>query len=667
MSTFVHLLAWFRRPAIGVALTLLTCASIAGLLRFPAPQALDRLLYDARVRGQTAPAEDRVVIVDIDERSLAKVGRWPWPRETVGELIGRLSDAGSSAIGVDIVFAEPQREPGQDASLARQLQGRPVVLGYYFTSDRGGQRSGQLPAPVMDALALPDSGHRVTSWTGYGANQPGLQHSAAAGGFFNPIVDEDGVVRALPLLAEFDGALYESLVVALLRRHLDAGNLRLGSDALVLKGSRGTATIPLSDGLSAMVPFARLEGDAADSRIRSLAAVDVLQGRVPADALRGRIVLIGTSAPGLTDLRATPLRAAFPGVEVHAALLSGALGGAQPMIRERSEFSTTVGVLAAAAAGLGLAFGLPMVGAVGAVVFSVVAAVGIWLTGSIAWSNFGLVVPVAAGLMLVALLTLLNLAAGYFVEGRARRAVAVLFGEYVSPALVERMMRDPRRFAATGSENRELTILFVDIRGFTRIAETMQPEPLREYINAFLTAMTDVVHRYGGTVDKYIGDAVMAFWGAPIEDPQHADHAVAAALAMLEEVTRLNQSFEARGLPLIRIGVGINTGVVRVGDMGSRVRRSYTVIGDAVNLASRFESLTKQFDAPIIVGESTVQQARGHCFSELGRASVVGRTEAVRIFAPESLAVTRPMHDGKNDTDEQSSGDRLNEGARIRL
>ena len=666
MGAFVRLLAWFRRPAIGVALTTLACASVVGLLNVSAPQVLDRLLYDARIRSQTAPAEDRVVIVDVDERSLAQVGRWPWPRQTMGELIGRIGDAGASAIGVDIVFAEPQREAGQDASLANQLHGRPVVLGYYFTSDRGGLRSGQLPPPVMDSLVLTGSGHRVTSWNGYGANQAGLQRSAAAG-FFNPVVDDDGVVRALPLLAEFGGGLYESLAVAVLRHHLGAGSLRLEADALVLKGPRGTARIPLSEGLSAMVPFARLEGTSDGSRVRSFSAVDVLQGRVSAQTLRGRIVLIGTSAPGLTDLRATPLRAAFPGVEVHAALISGALGDAHTVIRERSEFSTMVGLAATAAAGLALAFGLPMVGAVGAVVFSAVAAAGIWLTGAIGWSNFGLVVPVAAGLMLVALLTLLNLAAGYFVEGRARRAVGLLFGEYVSPALVERMMLDPSRFAATGSENRELTILFVDIRGFTRIAETMQPDALREYINAFLTAMTDVVHRYGGTVDKYIGDAVMAFWGAPIEDPQHADHAVAAALAMLEEVTRLNQGFEARGLPLIRIGVGINTGVVRVGDMGSRVRRSYTVIGDAVNLASRFESLTKRYDAPIIVGEPTVQLARGHSFVELGRASVAGRAEPVRIFAPESLAVTRPLHDGNTPSHEQSSGDHLNEGARIRL
>ncbi len=658
----LRLLAWLRRPVLGVALTVLACAATIGVVSFPVADALDRLLYDTRLRAQTAQPDDRVLIVDIDERSLAMGGRWPWPRATVGDLIGRLADAGAAVIGVDVVFAEEQREPGHDEALAQRLQGLPVVLGYYFTSDREGARVGELPMPVMDARALPATGHRVTSWNGYGANLPQLQRAAAGAGFFNPAIDDDGVVRALPVLAEHRGQLYESLAVAVLRLYLGDASLRLERHALSLEGGRGKARIPLSEGLTALVPFA-----GGPSRFRTISALDVLAGRLRADELRGRIVLVGTSAPGLTDLRATPLRAAFPGVEVHATLIASVLDRSAPQIRERSETGIAVGALATATAGLALAFGLPAVGAVGAVVFSAVAAVGLWLAGSIAWANFAVVVPVAAGMILVAVVTLLNLAAGYFVEGRARRAVAGLFGEYVSPALVERMMRDPQRYGVAASENRELSILFVDIRGFTRIAETMEPEPLREYINAFLTSMTEVVHRYGGTVDKYIGDAVMAFWGAPIDDPQHADHAVAAALAMLDEVQRLNQSFELRRLPLIRIGVGINPGVVRVGDMGTKLRRAYTVIGDAVNLASRFEALTKQFDAPIIVGETTMTQARGHSFVELGRARVVGRGEPVRIFAPASLAGQAPVPSENGRSDGQSSGDRLDEGARIRL
>lgn len=657
------LLEWLRRPLVGLALAALASVAVIDESAIPLTGALDRALYDARLRAATAQADERVVIVDIDERSLAEQGRWPWSRSKVGELIAGISDAGASVVGVDVVFAEAQAERGEDAALAQRLAGRPVVLGYYFSSDRGGQASGVLPRPVAQAAHLREQGHALTSWNGYGANLEAIQQAAAGAGFFNPMVDADGVVRALPLLAEHGGNVYESLAVAVLRRHLGDASLEIRPEALRLAGARGNVEIALSQGTTALVPFA----GATAQRFEYVSADDVLARRVSPERFRGRIVLVGTSAPGLTDLRATPVSPVFPGVEIHATLISAALEEGGVALKRRSELGSALGFAAAAALGLALSFALPLLGAVGVILASTVSLAGLWVGASIAWSNFGLVVPLAAAMLLVATLATLNLGAGYFIEGRARRAVAGLFGEYVSPALVERMMRDPRRYASPASENRELTILFVDIRGFTRIAETMEPEALREYINTFLTAMSEVVHRYGGTVDKYIGDAVMGFWGAPMDDPQHADHAVAAALSMLDEVQRLNQAFELRGVPLIRIGVGINTGVVRVGDMGSKLRRAYTVIGDAVNLASRLEGLTKHFDVPIIVGETTMVQARSHSFSELGKAQLNGRNEPVRVYTPASLAgsSTRPFQ--KGNMGHESSGERLDEGARIRL
>ncbi|MCL4747285.1 MAG: adenylate/guanylate cyclase domain-containing protein, partial [Burkholderiaceae bacterium] len=620
-----------RRSLLGLALVALACVAVLDESALPLTSALDRALYDARLRAQSVAPDPSVVIVDIDERSLAAQGRWPWSRGTMAELLGAIADAGASAVGVDVVFAEVQAQPGEDEALARRIAGRPIVLGYYFSSDRDGQTSGTLPPSVTASQALREQGHSFTTWTGYGANLHSIQAAAAGAGFFNPVVDSDGVVRALPLLAEFDGRIYESLAVSVLRRHLGQASLELLPDVLRLAGERATVEIPLSDGLSALVPFAGTAAGAGvgSGRFEYVSAAEVLAGRVNPDRFRGRVVLVGTSAPGLTDLRATPVSAVFPGVEIHATLVAAALDPSVSPLRQRSDLGTALGLASAALLGATLAIALPLLGAMGVVLLSAISLAGLWIIASIAWANFGLVIPLAAAVLLVAALVVLNMGAGYFIEGRARRAVAGLFGEYVSPALVERMMRDPCRYASQASENRELTIMFVDIRGFTRIAETMQPEALREYINTFLTAISEVVHRYGGTVDKYIGDAVMSFWGAPIEDPQHADHAVAAALSMLDEVQRLNLDFEARGLPLIRIGVGVNTGVVRVGDMGSKLRRAYTVIGDAVNLASRLEGLTKEFDAPIIVGETTMTQARNHGFTELGRARVNGRHEPV--------------------------------------
>ncbi len=707
MSRLNRVLSGVGRAALGMVLVLVLAAGQAGLFRFPLGEALDRFVHDMRLRGTHAPVDPRIVIVDIDEASLGEFGRWPWPREVLARLITRLTrEAGAAVVGVDIVFAEHQREDGHDDRLARAIGNAPVVLGYYFTSDRGGRTSGLLPEPVMRSDALPPD-LRPLSWDGYGAPIAPLQRAARGAGFFNPVIDPDGVVRALPLLGEYRGGLYESLSVGVLREYLGAAAIGVVGDDLVIKGTRGTVRIPMSAGLTALVPFATVaaqDGPAAvedakargaetrdaeargpgtggagagstSGRFRYVSAADVVAGRVDPAVFEDRIVLVGTSAPGLTDLRATPLSAAFPGVEIHAGLLSGALDQAQRHpIKVRSPLADTGMLALLLVLGGVLAAAMPMLGAPGVLGLGALSASGVWIAGAVAWSHHGVLLPVAVTLLAVAALTLLNLSLGYLIEGRARRAVAGLFGEYVSPALVERMMRDPQRYSRASSENRELTILFVDIRGFTRIAETMEPEALREYINVFLTVMTEIVHRHGGTLDKYIGDAVMAFWGAPLEDARHADHAVAAAIAMLEAVERLNTMLAGRGMPPLRIGVGVNTGVVRVGDLGSRLRRAYTVIGDPVNLAARFEGLTRQYDAPIIVGETTMRQAVSHRFRALGSARVAGREEPVLIYAPESVAAGSPScgnHSAQDDpaTDPgASTGQALaDEGTGLRL
>ena len=625
----------FWRALAGLAVVFALSAADLGAFRASGLSALDRELYDGRQRLATPVLDDRIVIVDVDERSLAEQGRWPWDRGKIADLTEALVDRGGAAVvGFDVVFAERQAGTEDDARLAQALADRPVVLGYYFTSDREGRTSGALPAPLYDGDAARELAPRVTHANGFGANLGELQRAARSSGFFNPFLggglDPDGVIRALPLLAGYRGAVYDSLAVAVMREYLGNASLAVQGDRLALDGTRGRVELPISAGFTAMVPLAG-RGGPAGGRFRYLSATDVLEGRVDWNLLRGRIVLVGTTAPGQTDLRATPVSEVFPGVEIHASLISGALDG---RVKQRPVEAPAVGALATlVVAGL-LALILPAMGAVGAVLAAVVGAMTLAGANAIAYSNLGQVLPLAASLAAVLVLGLFNLTAGWFAEGRARRAMVALFGEYVSPELVEQMARDPFSYRIARSTNRELTILFADIRGFTRIAETMEPEALREYINAFLTGMTGIIHAHRGIVDKYIGDAVMAFWGAPVEDPAHADHAVSAALAMQAEVRRMSETLRARGLPPLAMGIGINTGVVRVGDMGSKLRRAYTVIGDAVNLASRLEGLTKQYEVPIIVGEGTVQRCRQHAFFELARATVAGRAESVRVFVP---------------------------------
>ena len=627
----------FWRAIAGLAIVVAFVASDLGVLRVGGLSALDRELYDGRQRLAAPVIDDRIVIVDIDERSLAEQGRWPWDRARIAALAGRLVDRGGAAVvGFDVVFAERQAGTDDDATLAGALAERPVVLGYYFTSDREGRTSGALPAALYDGEAARELAPRLTHANGFGANLGELQRAARASGFFNPFLggglDPDGVIRALPLLAGYHGAVYDSLAVAVMREYLGKASVAVRGDALVLRGERGGVEIPVSAGFTAMVPLAG-RGGPGGGRFRYVSATDVLEGRVGAEALRGRIVLVGTTAPGQTDLRATPVSEVFPGVEIHASLIAGALDG---RLKRRPVEAPAIGALATLLVGGVLALALPAMGAVGAVLASVVGAMTLAGANAIAYSNFGVVLPLAASLAAVLVVGLFNLTAGWFAEGRTRRAMVQLFGEYVSPQLVEQMARDPFGYRIAESTNRELTILFADIRGFTRIAETMEPEALREYINTFLTGMTGIIHAHRGTVDKYIGDAVMAFWGAPVEDPAHADHAVAAALAMQDEVRRMSEALRARGLPPLAVGIGVNTGVVRVGDMGSRLRRAYTVIGDAVNLASRLEGLTKQYEVPIIVGEGTVRRCRQHGFFELARATITGRAESVRVFVPKA-------------------------------
>jgi adenylate cyclase len=622
-----------RRRLMGLALVGLAIACEAGSIGLPLVGLVDRYLYDTRLRLQPAKPNNRVLIVDIDERSLRDQGRWPWSRETLARLTTIIAkEGGARAVGFDMVFAEPHLQ--QDPPLMRALVGLPVVLGYYFSSELGAVSTGLLPPPVWPAEALHERGLSVTSWNGYGANVVPLQRAARSAGFFNPMVDRDGVVRSLPLLAEYKGQLYESLAVAMLRTYFGGAPLTLRgdgahADSLGFGPGGEQARVPISEGTTALVPF-QGRGGPSSSRFRYVSATDVLDGRIEPRLFRDRIVLIGTSAPGLTDLRATPVSEVYPGVEIHAALIAGALEGT---IRTRPAEAPVIAAIAIAVVGGVAAFAMAGAGVIGIAAITLVGLSTLFASNAIAYASLGWVVPLASGVLALIAAATANWVAGYVTEGRSRRAVIGLFGQYVAPQLVEQMTHDPDNVPLE-SRNKELTILFADIRGFTRMAENMAPQQLRDYLNRFLTAMTEVIHAYNGTVDKYIGDAVMAFWGAPMDDPQHADRAVAAAIAMQREVERLNVEFEALGWPPLVVGIGINTGVVRVGDMGSRLRRAYTVIGDAVNLAARLEGLSKKYELPIVIGDATRRAVRSIALQFVAQSEVHGRTEPVRIWQP---------------------------------
>ena len=615
----------------GLGLTWAVWFNLLGYLPISPFDAMDRLLQDQRAKWRIPVAEQTVVIVDIDEKSLAVEGRWTWPRRRLADLTRRIVDeGGAKVLGFDVVFAEPLE--GEDAVLADALRDRPVVLGYYFSSDEGGRKMGRLPEAAFPVSALAGPHLRALTWDGFGANLPELAAAAGASGFYNAVVDADGVVRSLPLLTAHEGQLYESLSVAVLRLYAGRAPMALRSQRLEI----GRLAIPFADDLTARVPFSGGAGPAA-GRFRYLSATDVLNGNVDPKWLKDKIVLVGSSAQGIGDRKATPVNRSTPGVELHATLIAGALADSivsQPWHAQISMALLTMAI------GVVIACWMPMMGApaIGTLTFAVLT--GLYLFNLFAFARLGWILPLAPTVALVVAIATMNLAVGHFVEGKARRAVIELFGQYVSPELVRRMARRPKAYPIE-SQNKSLTILFADVRGFTRIAESMEPQALREYLNRFLTRMTEVVHRHEGTVDKYMGDAIMAFWGAPIDDPVQEDHAVAAAIDMQKAVVALNEEFAQRGWPTLAIGIGINSGTARVGDMGSQLRRTYTAIGDAVNLAARLEALTKRFGLPILIGEATARKVTSVDLEPLGETDVPGRTERVRVFCPKSMIRNR--------------------------
>ena len=664
----------WRRIAVTLIPLVFALLHASGVLRVGLLQRLDDIIYDTRLRA-TMPQtlDERIVIVDIDEKSLAEVGRWPWSRNKVASLAEELLDQQKVALlGFDIVFAEPDESSGlkrlkqlaqnelrdqpgfaerlnqvqssldYDALFARAIENRPVVMGYYFTSDRDGRVNGVLPPPVMTADALQGRPIKFTSWNGYGSNILTLAQAAPMGGFFNSITEDDGVVRSIPLLAQYQGQYYESLSLAMFRtlvglpnvapgfpREKFLGRNYHGLESVLLKADGKVLAIAVDDRVATLVPF-RGNGGVSGGSFRYISAADVLAKRLEPGMLKGKIVLLGTTAPGLLDLRVTPVGQTYPGVETHANVISGFLDG---KVFVKPDYAAGYEVVILILSGLTLAFVLPMVSAPKAVATSVAMIAALISLNFWIYISAGLVLPLASALVMAVTAFGLNMSYGYFVESRSKRELAHLFGTYVPPELVDEMVKDPDSYSMKAT-TKELTVMFCDMRGFTHMSETMEPTQLQALLNSVFSRLTDHIRSNRGTIDKYMGDCVMAFWGAPVDTPDHASLAVKTAFDMVNAIRVLNEEHRVKGLPEIGIGIGLNTGTMCVGDMGSDIRRSYTVVGDSVNLGSRLEGLSKTYGVDIVVSESTRKQAHDFAWQELDKVRVKGKDQAVTIFWP---------------------------------
>jgi adenylate cyclase len=632
---------------------------------------LDTVLQDARMRLTLPRTSDpRIVIVDIDEASLTEVGRWPWPRDRLARLLDELFDRQQVAqVGWGLAFDAPDDSTGltrlrqlaeqelrgvpaytqrlrsmqasldHDGAFARALQQRPVVLGYHFTA--AARHQGQLPAPAMPAELLQGRPLGWVEWPGYRANLPQLAAAAPVAGFLNPHTDADGRVRSVPLLALHAGQPYEAFALALYRMALDSPPIEPGLapaqfparyhglSQLRLGDGPDAVTVPVSDGVTARVPFLGPGGPGGGS-FRYVSAADLLAARVPAGELQGKRILVGSTAADVGARHATPLGADVPAIEVHASLLSGLLDGRLPV---RPDYAAGYGLLVLLGVGLLLALALPVLPVwqgilLGVTVIAAILGLNLWLA-----VRAGLTLPLAPALVMAVSSFALSMGYGYVTRWRAQRNLARLFGAYVPPELAQQMLDDPQHDAMQAT-CRHMTVMFCDIRGFTRLSESLEPVALQAMLHRVLGRLTEVIRAHGGTIDKYIGDCVMAFWGAPTAVADPARRAVAAALALSQAVRALNDEHRAQGLPEIDVGIGLNSGAMCVGDMGSPQRRAYTVVGDAVNLAARLQSLSAVYGVTIVAGEVTRREADDFEWLELDKVCVRGRAGAVTVHAP---------------------------------
>jgi adenylate cyclase len=653
------------RIALSLAVVLLFLMNLTGSLPVDFTRRLENFAYDLRIKWTMPNTLDRrIVIIDIDEKSLKEQGHWPWSRNKLAQMVDLLFDRYKiDVLGFDMVFAERDDSSGirsleeigrtrlsadqgfqaalgqmraqldYDQLFADSLRDRRVALGYYFRQDDARTGNvGLLPAPALEPGSFSLDNVGVVAPSGFTANIPELQKNAPSGGYFSAsLVEEDGVFRRVPLLEMYQGALYQSLALAVARLALHDPAVVLGF-AEAAEGYAGLEwldigdrRIPVDENIAVLIPYRGKEGS-----FPYVSATDVLEGRAAPDILENAIVLVGTTAAGLKDLRVTPVQSVYPGVEVHANLIAGIL---DQNIKQRPAYTLGVEFISLLLAGLLLTFMLPALTPLWAtlataVVISVFVAFNLYV-----WEEAGQVLPIASVVLMIVVIFVLNMSYGFFIESRGKRQLAGLFGQYVPPELVDEMAKDPEAFTLEG-ESREMTVLFSDVRGFTTISEGLDPRQLTQLMNEFLTPMTHVIHDHRGTIDKYMGDAIMAFWGAPMSDQEHARHALQAAMSMIDSLKKLQGEFSAKGWPPINIGVGLNSGMMTVGNMGSEFRMAYTVMGDAVNLGSRLEGLTKQYGVNIIASEFTVAQVPDFVFRELDRVRVKGKDEPVGIYEP---------------------------------
>ena len=635
------------------------------------PDAFERLSLFAfdiyqRAAPREAPQDSPVLIVDIDERSLKEVGQWPWPRTILAQLLRKLNEAGAAVVALDVLFSEPDRTspegllglltargageaeakrllaamPDPDAQLAEAMANAAVVTGFHLTAAGGNGVPVSKAGFATVGAAGEDPLVFIDNFPAAVGALPQFQNAARGNGFVNQISDWDNVVRRVPLVLRLNGKPVPSLAAEAMRVGLGARPTYV----LRYAGAQAERSFGENTGLNAVqlqipalgtalpVPTdsagqVTLRYAPPDPR-RYVSAADILSGNFDPARVADRIVLLGASAAGLNDLKATPLAPNTPGVEIHAQLIEQIL---QQDFLSRPDWGPGAEILFALLFGMALIVTIPRFGALpGAALGGIALIIAVALSWFAYRDGQVLIDPVYPTAVLASVYLFSSLL-NYRMTERRQREIREAFSRYMSPEYVEQLAQNPEKLVL-GGETRLMTIMFCDIRGFTTLSEGMTSGELGQLINQFLSPMTEIIMSHQGTIDKYIGDCIMAFWNAPLDDPDHAKHAVAAAQGMRKKMIELNRAWAAEGRRTIQIGIGINTGECSVGNFGSTQRFNYSLLGDPVNLASRLEGLTKLYGVDLIIGEDTAARLDAPEPIELDLVAVKGKTRAVRIY-----------------------------------
>ncbi|MCI5143966.1 MAG: adenylate/guanylate cyclase domain-containing protein [Candidatus Electrothrix sp. AR3] len=619
------------------------------------PSLLHELRFkysDMLLRHMPAPlGQPSVVIVDIDSESLADIGQWPWPRNRIAALLKTVAAAGPAVIGLDILFSEPDRSsprrlaeqefesipssvkqylkklPDHDLALAKTLHDSPVpiIIGHIFTNSVF-SRGKNIPKSSTVALMGENPLPFLFDFNRLDSNLKIFEQAAHGSGFLNIIPSQDSIVRNVPLFINFEEKLYPCLVLAMIQagEKIDSIVVETKKNG-VLAVQLGARRIPTNRRGELIVNFS---GPAYT--LPYLSATDILSGNFDAAVLKNAYVLLGSSAPGLFDIPAVPTDCVFPGVEFHGHALNTIL--TNNFIR-RPEWLRGAEAIYLCCIGMLLVIFLPRMEAAPSALLACGIVGGTALLSLWNFCYNHLVIDIVYPTITIGLLFMVLIFLNYSIEKRRMRQLRSTFSQYLAPTVVEELLKNQDRLVLDGEE-RNLTILFSDIRNFTRMAEKMSPDDLCTFLNEYLTPMTGAIMERRGTVDKFIGDAIMAFWNAPLTTPDHVRQACNCALKMLQELKKLNETWQKQGIATTSIGIGIHCGVARVGNMGSRQRFEYTVIGDAVNLASRLEGVNKIYGTEILVSGSVyaVLKKGNFVFRRIDTVRVLGKREPVALY-----------------------------------